>query len=133
MPGLAQRAGHPRHGEQRRAHDAAQRGQPAQPHRPTRGCHTVDGSQGGPDARRRLFAGGIGPQKRGLAVPHPLLDDATQWWRAYQLAEDGDDHAQRQLARWLAERGRTAEAITVIRPLADAGEDLAQLWLARWL
>jgi hypothetical protein len=78
-------------------------------------------------------------------VPHPLVDDAARWWRAYVLAEDdqedalrrladgGDDHAQRELARWLAERGRTAEAITLIRPLADAGEDLAQLWLARWL
>jgi len=78
-------------------------------------------------------------------VPRPLVDDATRWWRAYLLAEDdqedalrqladsGDDHAQRQLACWLAEHDRTAEAITVIRPLADAGEDLAQLWLARWL
>jgi hypothetical protein len=78
-------------------------------------------------------------------VPHPLVDEATRWWRAYALAEDdqedalrrladgGDDHAQRQLACWLAERGRTAEAIIMIRPLADADEDLAQLWLARWL
>jgi hypothetical protein len=78
-------------------------------------------------------------------VAHPLVDDATRWWRAYVLAEDdqedalrrlangGDDHAQRQLACWLAERGRTAEAIILIRPLAEAGEDLAQLWLDRWL
>jgi len=78
-------------------------------------------------------------------VAHPLVDDAARWWRAYTLAEDdqedalrrladgGDDHALRQLAYWLAERGRTAEAITLIRPLAEAGEDLAQLWLARWL
>jgi hypothetical protein len=77
-------------------------------------------------------------------VAHPLVDDAARWWRAYLLAEDdqedalrrladgGDDPALRQLACWLAERGRTTEAITLIRPLADVGGDLAQLWLA-WL
>jgi hypothetical protein len=72
-------------------------------------------------------------------------EDAEQWWRAYQLAEndqagelreragEGDEHARRQLAGWLADRARTGEAIDVIRPLADAGDDMAQLWLARWL
>lgn len=71
--------------------------------------------------------------------------DAAQWWEAYCLAEndnidelrrrtdEGDNHARRQLACWLAERGQAHEAIPVIRPLADAGEDIAQLWLARWL
>jgi hypothetical protein len=71
--------------------------------------------------------------------------DAAQWWQAYCLAENdeaeelrqrsdrGDDHARRQLACWLGDRGRSQEAATVIRPLADAGEDIAQLWLARWL
>jgi hypothetical protein len=78
-------------------------------------------------------------------VTRPLADDAAAWWQAYLLAEDdrvdelreradgGDGHARRQLASWLAERGRTAEAIAVIQPLADAGEDIPQLWLARWL
>jgi hypothetical protein len=72
-------------------------------------------------------------------------DDATQWWEAYRLAEGdqadelryradgGDDHARRQLACWLAERGQPGKAVTVIRPLADTGDDIAQLWLARWL
>jgi hypothetical protein len=71
--------------------------------------------------------------------------DATRWWQAYQLAGDnqvdelvaraaaGDEHARRQLASWLFDRGRTREAIEVIRPLADAGDEVAQLWLARWL
>jgi hypothetical protein len=71
--------------------------------------------------------------------------DAARWWRGYVLAENdqedelrelaaaGDDHARRQLASWLADRARTAEAIEVIRPLADAGDDVAELWLARWL
>lgn len=71
--------------------------------------------------------------------------DAAQWWQAYCLAENdeaeelrqrsdrGDDHARRQLACWLGDRGRAQEAVAVIRPLADAGEDIAQLWLARWL
>jgi len=77
----------------------------------------------------------------------PVADpgDAAQWWEAYCLAENdevdelrhradgGDDHARRQLASWLAERGQPREAVAVIRPLADAGEDIAQLWLARWL
>jgi hypothetical protein len=56
-----------------------------------------------------------GPDKRGRAVAHPLVDDATRWWRAYLLAEDdqegslrrlgdaGDDHVRDQLA-WLAEQ-----------------------------
>src|SRR5215472_4428764 len=90
-------------------------------------------------------SGVTGPDKRGRAVAHPLVDDATRWWRAYQLAEDdqedalrrlangGDDHAQRQLACWLAERGRTAEAITLIRPLAEGGEDHAWPELFDWL
>lgn len=78
-----------------------------------------------------------------------------QWWRAYRLAENdqvdelrklavaGDDHARRQLASWLSDRGYTGggspdrakldEAIEVIGPLADAGDDVAELWLARWL
>jgi hypothetical protein len=72
-------------------------------------------------------------------------DDAAQWWQAYCLAENdeaeelrlrsdrGDDHARRQLACWLGDRGRAQEAVEVIRPLADAGEDIARLWLARWL
>lgn len=81
-------------------------------------------------------------------MTHPLGDaaeDAERWWRAYQLAENdqagelrkragaGDEHARRQLASWLADRGRTGEAIEVIRPLADAGDEVAELWLARWL
>jgi hypothetical protein len=81
-------------------------------------------------------------------------EDAERWWQAYQLAENdqagelreranaGDEHARRQLASWLADRGYTGglpdpakldEAIKVIRPLADAGDDVAELWLARWL
>ncbi len=72
-------------------------------------------------------------------------EDQARWWRAYVLAgndridelrqhaEAGDDHAQRQLASWLSDRGQIDEAITVIRPLADADDEIAQLWLARWL
>jgi hypothetical protein len=72
-------------------------------------------------------------------------EDAERWWQAYQLAENdqagelreraeaGDEHARRQLASWLADRVRTAEAIEVISPLADAGDYEAELWLARWL
>ena len=72
-------------------------------------------------------------------------EDAARWWQAYQLAEHGqaaelreraaagDDHARRQLATLLSERGRTEEAIEAIRPLAEAGDDVADLWLARWL
>ena len=71
--------------------------------------------------------------------------DAERWWRAYQLAENdqagelrehteaGDEHARRQLARWLSDRDRTEEGIEVIRPLADDGDEVAELWLARWL
>lgn len=80
-------------------------------------------------------------------------EDAARWWRAYLLAENdqddelrrlaaaGDDHARRQLASWLSDRGFSAqssdrakleEAIEVIRPLADAEDDVAELWLARW-
>jgi hypothetical protein len=85
---------------------------------------------------------------RRLQMTHPPdkdTDDAAQWWRAYQLAENdqadelrersaaGDDYARRQLASWLSDRARTKEAIEVIRPLADAGDDVAELWLARWL
>ncbi len=81
-------------------------------------------------------------------MTQPLRDtaeDAERWWRAYRLAEDdrpgelreraetGDEHARRQLASWLADRGRTQEAIEIIRPLADTGDDVADLWLARWL
>ena len=90
-------------------------------------------------------------------MTRPLGDtaeDAGRWWQAYQLAENdqagelreraeaGDEHARRQLAHWLADRGYTGgvpdgtklgEAIEVIRPLADAGDDVAGLWLARWL
>jgi hypothetical protein len=91
---------------------------------------------------------GAGPRQGGQALADsPATDpgDASQWWEAYCLAENdevdelrrraegGDDHARRQLACWLAERGQTHEAVTAIRPLADAGEDVAQLWLARWL
>ena len=83
-----------------------------------------------------------------VAMTHPLAEtaeDAERWWQAYQLAEagqagelrqradGGDEHARRQLASWLDDRGRTGEAIDVIRPLADAGDDVAELWLARWL
>src|SRR5260370_28226669 len=88
-------------------------------------------------------------------MTRPLGDaaeDAERWWQAYQLAENdqagelreranaGDEHARRQLASWLADRGYTGglpdrakldEAIEVIRPLADAGDDVAELWLAR--
>lgn len=72
-------------------------------------------------------------------------EDAQRWWQACQLAgndqdselreraEAGDGHARRQLAGWLADRGRTEDAIEVIAPLADAGDDVAELWLARWL
>jgi hypothetical protein len=72
-------------------------------------------------------------------------EDAELWWQDYLLAENnqadelrrraksGDDHARRQLASWLGDRGRTGEAIEVVRPLADAGDDVAELWLARWL
>ena len=82
-------------------------------------------------------------------------EDAEQWWDAFQLAENdqagelreradaGDEHARRQLAGWLADRGYVNgglddpagldEAIEVIRPLADAGDDIASMWLARWL
>jgi hypothetical protein len=89
-----------------------------------------------------------GPRYGGQALADsPATDpgDAPQWWEAYRLAENdevdelrrraegGDDHARRQLACWLAERGQLHEAVAVIRPLADAGEDVAQLWLARWL
>jgi hypothetical protein len=94
---------------------------------------------------------------RFIALMRPLGDtaeDAERWWQAYQLAENdqagelgkrakaGDEHARRQLASWLAERGyvggvpdraKLDEAIEVIRPLADAGDDVAGLWLARWL
>ena len=73
-------------------------------------------------------------------MPHPLVDDATRWWRAYQLAEDdqpdalhrladgGDDHARRMLAAWLARKGRTDE----LRERAEAGDDHAREQLA-WL
>src|SRR5258708_35583717 len=88
-------------------------------------------------------------------MTRPLGDtaeDAERWWQAYQLAENdqagelreranaGDEHARRQLASWLADRGYTGglpdpakldEAIKVIRPLADAGDDVAELCLAR--
>ena len=72
-------------------------------------------------------------------------EDAARWWQAYQLAENdqagelgeraaaGDEHARRQLASWLADRGRYEEAVEVIRPLADAGNEVDELWLARWL
>jgi hypothetical protein len=90
-------------------------------------------------------------------MTHPLgetAEDAERWWRAYRLAGNdqvdelrelaaaGDEHARRQLASWLSDRGyagslpdraRLDEAIEVIRPLADAGDDVAELWLARWL
>jgi hypothetical protein len=77
--------------------------------------------------------------------PAQDASDADQWWQAYCLAENdevdemrqradrGDDHARRQLASWLGDRGRAQEALALIRPLADAGDDIAQLWLARWL
>jgi hypothetical protein len=77
--------------------------------------------------------------------PGDTAEDAERWWRAYQLAENdqagelreladaGDEHASRQLASWLADRGRTEEAIRIIRPLAGAGDEVAELWLARWL
>jgi hypothetical protein len=72
-------------------------------------------------------------------------EDAEQWWQAYQLAERGqddelrrraaagDEHARMQLATWLGDRGRTGEAIELIRPLVEAGDDIADRWLARWL
>jgi hypothetical protein len=73
---------------------------------------------------------------------HEPRKRAARWWQAYSLAENGevdelrqravgdDDHARRQLAYWMGERGRPQEAIALIRPLADAREDIAQLWLA---
>jgi hypothetical protein len=75
----------------------------------------------------------------------PETGDAARWWRAYQLADagrddelrrhadEGDEHARRALASWLAERARYAEAIEVIRPLAATGEHYAVLRLDRWL
>jgi hypothetical protein len=81
-------------------------------------------------------------------MTQPLGDaaeDAQRWWRAYQLAENdqagelreraeaGDEYARRQLASWLSDRARTAEAIEVIRPLADDGDEVAEWFLARWL
>ena len=89
-----------------------------------------------------------GPEQEGHALadsPAQEASDAARWWQAYSLAENdeldelrrraegGGDHARRQLAYWMGERGRPQEAIALIRPLADAGEDIAQLWLARWL
>jgi hypothetical protein len=87
--------------------------------------------------------------------PGEDTEDAARWWRAYQLAQNdqvdelrqlaaaGDQHAGRQLASWLSDRGwcggrrpdqgEMAEAIEVIRPVADAGDDVAEMWLARWL
>lgn len=77
--------------------------------------------------------------------PAKEASDAVRWWQAYCLAEndevdelrqraDGcDDHARRQLACWLRDRGLAQEALALIRPLADAGDGIAQLWLARWL
>jgi hypothetical protein len=53
--------------------------------------------------------------------------------RRRERAEAGDEHARRQLARWLSDRARTEEGIEVIRPLADAGDDIVELWLAWWL
>jgi hypothetical protein len=81
-----------------------------------------------------------------ICPPGGATEDTEQWWQAYLLAENdqagelrqraesGDEHARRQLASWLSDRARTAEAIEIIRPLADAGGDeAAELWLARWL
>jgi hypothetical protein len=77
--------------------------------------------------------------------PSQDAEDAARWWQAYVLADSdqvdelreraaaGDEHARRELASWLSDRGRTEEAISVIRPLADARDDVADLWLARWL
>lgn len=77
--------------------------------------------------------------------PGVTAEDAERWWQDYLLADNdqadelgrraaaGDDHARRQLAGWLGERGRIEEAIEVVRPLADTGDDVAELWLARWL
>jgi hypothetical protein len=95
-------------------------------------------------------------ERRSAAALADAAQDAERWWDAFQLAETdragelreraeaGDDHARRQLASWLADRGTTytdegpdrarlEEAIEVIRPLADAGDDIAEMWLARWL
>ena len=88
-------------------------------------------------------------------APGHEASDAARWWRAYVLAENDqvdelrelaaaeDEHARRQLARWLSDRAwsgggspdrvRLDEAIDAIRPLANAGDDVAELWLARWL
>jgi hypothetical protein len=64
--------------------------------------------------------------------PATAAMDADRWWQAYCLAESdqvdelrqradrGDDHARRQLASWLGDRGRAQEALPLIRPLADA-------------
>lgn len=80
-----------------------------------------------------------------MTGPPGVTADAERWWQDYLLAESdqadelgrraaaGDEHARRALAGWLGERGRTGEAIEVVRPLADAGDDVAELSLARWL
>jgi hypothetical protein len=95
-------------------------------------------------AARNRAAGTGEPYTRARRAVEAEADQA-RWWRAYVLAENdrpdelrqhaeaGDDHARRQLASWLADRGRVDEAITVIRPLAEADDEIAQLWLARWL
>jgi hypothetical protein len=95
-------------------------------------------------------------ERRSAAGLANDAEDAERWWDAFQLAETdqagelreraeaGDEHARRQLASWLADRGYTytdegpdraglEEAIEVIRPLADAGDDIAAMWHARWL
>lgn len=88
----------------------------------------------------------------GSAARAGYTKDQERWWRAWQLAESdqpdqlrqlaaaGDEHARRELARWLADRagssggpGLLSEAVELIRPLADGGDDVAELWLARWL
>jgi hypothetical protein len=104
--------------------------------------------------QRTLEAVPPGSEQPALNKHDDVSGDAARWWRAYQLAERdqvdelrrlaaaGDDHARRQLASWLADRGtaarvadraRLGEAIALIRPLADAGDDVSELWLARWL
>ena len=46
----------------------------------------------------------------------------------------GIEHARRQHGRWLSDRGRTDEAIDVIRPLANEhGDEVAERFLAGWL
>ncbi|MGW2214061.1 hypothetical protein ACWCSD_03660 [Nonomuraea sp. NPDC001684] len=49
------------------------------------------------------------------------------------LAEKGHPHAAQRLAEWLAEQGRTEEAIALLTPVATEDRPNAVAWLARLL